>query len=192
MTRYFTFLFILLLLCVPVFAQKAHKLKGTVKSQNDEIIAGANLYFEKDGQTNVVSTDENGEFKTELLPGDYKITVSKELSESFTTSLKIQEKGKNPKNIEFTVEANSEKPYPKLIKASPAKYAAAAMAVEATGEVIVFVEIDKDGKVLSSKAESGHPLLRSEAQKAAMNTVFESTEYAVLRQAKLTFVFLNK
>ncbi len=192
MTRYFTFFFILLLFSVSVFAQKTHKLKGTIKTQNNEIIAGANLYFEKDGQANVVSANINGEFESELSAGDYKITVNQELSENFVAFVKIQETGLNPNNIDFKIETNSESgnQYPKPIKLSPSIYPAAAIAVAATGEVIVSVKINKDGKVISAKAESGHPLLRSASQKVAMDSAFEAAENEAEREAKLTYVYL--
>ncbi len=58
-------------------------------------------------------------------------------------------------------------------------YSAAALAVRADGKVDVQIMIDEEGKVVSAKAVSGHPLLRSSAEQAA-------------RAAKFTPTFLSK
>ena len=54
-------------------------------------------------------------------------------------------------------------------------YPAAAIAMNAEGEVTVQVLIDELGKVISAKAVSGHPLLKREAEKAAFNARFSPT-----------------
>jgi TonB family protein len=54
-------------------------------------------------------------------------------------------------------------------------YPVAAMAVNAQGEVSVQVTIDETGKVVSARAVSGHPLLRRESERAAMNARFSPT-----------------
>lgn len=54
-------------------------------------------------------------------------------------------------------------------------YTAAAKSVGAQGLVQVQVMIDEAGNVVSAKAVSGHPMLRSEAQKAAYNAKFSTT-----------------
>ena len=54
-------------------------------------------------------------------------------------------------------------------------YPPAAIAVRAEGEVSVQVTIDESGKVISSKAMSGHPLLKREAERAAWNARFTPT-----------------
>ena len=54
-------------------------------------------------------------------------------------------------------------------------YSAAARAVKAGGEVNVQVVIDETGNVISAKAVSGHPLLKTEAEKAARNAKFSPT-----------------
>jgi TonB family protein len=54
-------------------------------------------------------------------------------------------------------------------------YPAAARAVNAKGEVSVQVTIDESGSVISAKAVSGHPLLRRESERAAMNARFSPT-----------------
>ena len=54
-------------------------------------------------------------------------------------------------------------------------YTAAAIAVKAEGEVTVQVTIDEEGKVISAKAVSGHPLLRQGSERAAWNARFTPT-----------------
>lgn len=55
------------------------------------------------------------------------------------------------------------------------EYPEAAQAVKARGSVTVEIEIDKAGTVASSKAVSGHPLLRSSAEQAALSAKFKPT-----------------
>ena len=54
-------------------------------------------------------------------------------------------------------------------------YPAAARAVKASGKVAVQILIDKEGKVVSATAISGHPLLRSAAVQAARKAEFPPT-----------------
>ncbi len=54
-------------------------------------------------------------------------------------------------------------------------YSAAARAVKASGDVSVQVVIDETGNVVSAKAVNGHPLLKTEAEKAARNAKFSPT-----------------
>lgn len=54
-------------------------------------------------------------------------------------------------------------------------YSAAAKAVNASGEVNVQITVDESGKVISAAAVSGHPLLKSEAVKAARGARFSPT-----------------
>ena len=55
------------------------------------------------------------------------------------------------------------------------KYPAAAMAVNASGSVSIQVAIDEEGNVVAATAVSGHPLLRSAAEAAAMEAKFSRT-----------------
>lgn len=55
------------------------------------------------------------------------------------------------------------------------EYPPAAKAVRASGTVTIEVLVNEKGKVVAATARSGHPLLRSPAVKAAMETVFEPT-----------------
>ena len=54
-------------------------------------------------------------------------------------------------------------------------YPAAGKAVNAFGSVAVQVTIDESGRVISSRAVSGHPLLRAAAEKAAAESKFSPT-----------------
>lgn len=54
-------------------------------------------------------------------------------------------------------------------------YSAAAKAVHASGKVSVRVVIDEHGNVISANAVSGHPLLTSSAEAAALNARFSPT-----------------
>ena len=197
MRKYFFAFVIIFVVSVSIFAQsdseKTYELKGTIENQNTEIVAGANLYFTKNGQTKVVSANINGEFKINLSTGNYEVTLNKELSKDFVAFIKIQENGLNPQNIIFRIktESLSEKLYPKPLSFPRSIYPAAALAIRASGEVVVAVKIDKDGKVTSAKAESGHPLLRSVSEIAAMKAVFESSVNNEEREVKLTYVFLT-
>lgn len=62
-----------------------------------------------------------------------------------------------------------------LVKPS---YPAAARVVKASGAVNVQVTIDEQGNVVSASAISGHPLLRSAAEKAARESKFKPTYLA--------------
>ncbi len=53
-------------------------------------------------------------------------------------------------------------------------YPAAAKAVHASGEVVVQILLDQNGKVVNALALSGHPLLRLAAEQAARNAEFSA------------------
>jgi TonB family protein len=61
-----------------------------------------------------------------------------------------------------------------LVKATPI-YPSIAKQVNASGEVQVEIIIDENGQVISAKAISGHPVLRSAAEDAARKWVFNPT-----------------
>jgi TonB family protein len=54
-------------------------------------------------------------------------------------------------------------------------YPAAAQSMRVSGEVSVQVSIDESGRVVSAKAVSGHPLLKTVSESAARNAVFKPT-----------------
>ncbi len=80
---------------------------------------------------------------------------------------------------------------PKVIKYLAPQYPAAARATGTTGEVVVAVKIDKDGKVISSKSESGHPLLRAISEKIAKEWLFTKSELSE-RELKISFLYSIK
>ena len=71
----------------------------------------------------------------------------------------------------------------------PENYPPAARAVRAFGEVLVEVNIDRDGKVISARAVSGHPLLRRTAEDAANKWEFSKAAAPAPRTANLFFDF---
>ena len=54
-------------------------------------------------------------------------------------------------------------------------YPPIARAAHATGEVVVMVIIDEEGKVIAAQAVSGHPLLQAASVKAARESTFNPT-----------------
>ncbi|MGI9035723.1 MAG: energy transducer TonB [Pyrinomonadaceae bacterium] len=69
-------------------------------------------------------------------------------------------------------------------------YPPAAKAVHATGEVVVEVKIDKDGKVISAEAVSGHPLLKQAGIQAAKLWLFSADENSTEREGQIVFAFV--
>ena len=70
-------------------------------------------------------------------------------------------------------------------------YPAAARAIRASGEVNVQVLIDETGKVVSAKAATGHPTLRSAAVNAALSSRFSPT-YLSKQAVKVTGIIIYK
>jgi TonB family protein len=70
-------------------------------------------------------------------------------------------------------------------------YPAPAQMVGAQGEVSVQVTVDETGKVISSKALTGHPMLRGPAEKAAWSAKFSPT-YLSKVPVKVTGVIVYK
>ena len=179
-------------------AEKLYEFKGVIKDQDLAVFAGTNLLFSGNNKMTVVTSNADGEFVAELSPGNYEITINKYISESFIAFIKIGENTINPNNVEFIVKTNpiccgqsADKMYPKLFSFPKPAYPAAARAVRASGEVVVAVKIDKEGKIISAKAESGHPLLRATSERAAAGSRFESSETIEEREVKLTYVFID-
>jgi TonB family protein len=82
----------------------------------------------------------------------------------------------------------AQKDKPKVIKYFAPKYPVSAQAVRATGTIDVLVKIDKDGKVTSTNAISGHPLLRKACENAAMQWLFTPDSSHDEREVKITFL----
>jgi TonB family protein len=178
-----------------VFSQEnPYKVKASVKDQDKTPLAGLNLYFNDGNKILTFVTDENGDFTAELITGKWTIKTNPIVSKTFTAYLEIQkDASSNPNNFELTVELNKEscqtnKPIEVLKYVAP-KYPPAAKAVRASGEVIVNVKIDKDGKVVSAKVLSGHPLLQAISAKFAQMWLFSSDNLAE-RECQIVFAFV--
>jgi TonB family protein len=78
---------------------------------------------------------------------------------------------------------------PKVLKYFAPKYPPAALAIAAKGEVIVAIEINQQGKVLSAKATNGHLLLQKSTEAAAKEWIFSQDENTMERKVRITFVF---
>ena len=76
---------------------------------------------------------------------------------------------------------------PEVAAAVVPAYPPVAIAVKASGTVLVDTEIDEAGKVVAAKGISGHPLLRRTAENTARRWVF--TPAGSRRNTHLTFVF---
>lgn len=190
-------IFSLLIFCFSVAyslsQNNKYKLRGVFKTPDSSVIPAMNIYINKNGEKSSSFTDINGEFQIELSPGDYELTVNSEFSETFKAFIKIEENGLNPNFVEFIIEPNVNpcgENCPKILNFIAPKYPAAAMAVRASGEVAVSAKIDKNGKVISAVAISGHTLLRKVSEEAAKNFLFEPSENFNEREVKLTFVFI--
>jgi TonB family protein len=79
-----------------------------------------------------------------------------------------------------------------VLSRTQAVYPAIARQVNASGEVIVAVTINEEGRVISAKATKGHSLLRGAAEEAAKKWVFKPTLLdgkPVRQTGSLTFIF---
>ncbi|MBP7416182.1 MAG: energy transducer TonB [Pyrinomonadaceae bacterium] len=173
-----------------------HTLNGSIKDTNGAAMYGLLLVTEKAGRFR--ATDENGEFKIDLPAGEYILTVQPESLYRFKAYIKITETGPNPNNVDFIIDTRNVcctqadgSPFPAPISLPKPAYPAAGRAIGAFGEVLVSVNIRPDGRVISAKAESGHPLLRAAAEKAARSSTFESGEKTE-RQANLFYHFQSQ
>ena len=191
-------IFSILLLVNFVFAQnKTHEFKGILATENNAVIAGANLYFDGKKKMTVV-TDINGEFKTNLPAGDYQIIVNDILSKSFRAFIKIRDEGANPNNVTFRIRTNKNpcgldenETCPKPISLPKPPYPPAARAANITGSVLVKVNLDTNGKISSVEAINGHPLLQNASLEAARKSVFEKNQDTTGRELYLEYIFIN-
>jgi outer membrane biosynthesis protein TonB len=82
----------------------------------------------------------------------------------------------------------------KAISLPKPPYSAAAKAIGASGVVSVQITIDANGNVISANATSGHPILRADCEKAALNAKFSPTllsKIAVKATGILTYNFIR-
>jgi len=79
-----------------------------------------------------------------------------------------------------------------IFRKAPEKYPLAAAAVRAEGEVILVIEIGREGNVSSAKVISGHPLLRAVSAQAAREWRFVPVTGSDLRSLVVQFRFVNR
>jgi len=194
------FLFITFI-SIGVFGQTtanfSHKVSGTVKDPQSAVIGGLRLCFQQGEKISCSATDVNGAFSVDLSEGDYIVTIDPVSLYDFRAFLKITANGPNPSELEWTVDPTgvccpdspaNQAPKPLSLPKPP--YPAAARAVRANGEVVVQLKIDREGKVISGFAISGHPLLRAAALAAGRRSEFEPDPNVSERPMNLSYIFL--
>lgn len=177
-----------------------HRLHGIVKTPDNQRIGGLRLKFApgQNYKNEWVVTNANGEFETNLRMGDYVVIIEPESLPRMKLYLKITEKGLNPDDLELVVDQSTiccslnGTPFPKPISIPKPAYPPAARATRTTGETIVEVEIDNIGKVQAVTLISGHPLLAASAKAAAQAALFEPSQTAGVRRARLAYVFVDE
>ena len=91
--------------------------------------------------------------------------------------------------VATTGQSTNEAPHV-IAAVAPATYPAIARAANARGEVIIEVQVNAAGDVLSTKLISGHPLLQKVSEEAAKQWKFSpSLENTKERTVRLTFGF---
>ncbi|HEX8249473.1 MAG TPA: energy transducer TonB [Pyrinomonadaceae bacterium] len=78
---------------------------------------------------------------------------------------------------------------PKVLKYTAPFYPPAAQAMWLSEEIVVTVKIDREGKVIEAKTESGHPLFRQSSAASARNWIFSADKDTAEREVKIFFVF---
>ena len=177
--------------------EKLFEVRGVVKNQDKISLAGLNLFFDGKELKKTVS-DENGAFAIKLPIGKYKVTTNATVSKNFVAFIETFDNNLNPTDFELIIETDkfccsqtSDGNITEVIKYVAPLYPPAARATRTTGEVVITVKIDKEGKVIISKAESGHPLLRAASEQAAKEWLFSSDENGTEREGKIVFAFVE-
>ncbi|HZH32134.1 MAG TPA: TonB family protein [Pyrinomonadaceae bacterium] len=81
---------------------------------------------------------------------------------------------------------------PSVVSPDLPKYPPIAAAADVKGSVVVEVDVDSAGSVVSAKAVEGHPLLRRAAEESAKLWEFNpASDGTVSRSASLTFAFVG-
>ena len=83
----------------------------------------------------------------------------------------------------------------KSIKKVQPNYPPLALAAHITGEVVVRLVIDEEGKVIAAQVTSGHPLLQAACIKAAKESTFTPTlldQKPVKVLGRITYIFVAK
>ena len=146
---------------VPVGTYQAAVLLKDYKITTKEIELTCELADEKNSVTENLFLWKGNPKETMEMTGGVFVIADDSLSDKFQ---------KNSTTENKTEVIDGKIPY----LAQPV-YPPAAKAVRARGTVQVQVTIDELGKVISAKAISGHPLLRTAAEKAARESKFFST-----------------
>jgi hypothetical protein len=179
---------------------KTSKITLIVKDAENIPYGGMNIYIEGTGiekASDNMATDEWGVFSTNLPDGRYTIKVNDSVYDYSPVMIDISAKKKKLLNIglvvrmkSFCCESQGSKQATAFLYSVP-PMPPTAKAVGATGEVIVAVKFDQSGKVISAKAETGHPLLRQVCEWAARQWVFSRDDTIPEREGKLIFAFPN-
>jgi TonB family protein len=147
----------------------------------------------------VKSPDEGKRSKIVILP-QIKLNVAPQLYYSRApvilgppvTALARSEEDPPPPKPEPPVRVSKGVSGGDVLSRTQAIYPTIARQVNASGEVIVAVTINEEGRVISAKATKGHPLLRGAAEEAARKWVFKPTLLdgkPVRQTGNLTFIF---
>jgi hypothetical protein len=172
-------------------------LKGIVENEQGERIPGLTLVFTNEvSQKGTAISDAFGRFEMALASGTYTV-VSGDLDQNiFRAFLQINKAGLNPQDVVFVMNTatlcsgqESSAPMPTIVQSFTPPYPAVANAVRAMGRVRVNLEIDSSGKVTTSVAMMGHPLLRKAAEIAAGKFVFAVSDNPSPRRTTLDFIF---
>mgnify|MGYP001254156747 CR=1 FL=1 len=184
-----------------VFGQSSaskYLIKGIVRDQTSRVVPGLSLTAKKNEENSFGFTDINGEFYIDLSPGDHALTASELQEGSFKAFIRIVGVGPNPEYVEFLIDSSTlckQQPekynYPGVLKSSTPPTPPAARAVRAVGTVVVVTRIGLDGKVISAKAISGHPLLRKASEIAAQKFEFDTSEIKEEIELPLRFIFID-
>jgi hypothetical protein len=87
-------------------------------------------------------------------------------------------------------QVSSKEKEPELIEAFPPIYPVIARVAHVSQTVVIEAEIDKDGKVQTTKIKQGHPLLNMSSEKAAKKWVYSSSKNTEPRKTTIIFSFL--
>ncbi len=174
-------------------------MRGTVTDTAGAAIGGLQLMVNGKG-FNTNRTDINGEFNIDLTVGDHLLTIDPSELYPFKAFIRISDNGPNPDKVVFVVDASkvccsdaAGRLFAKPTSLPKPAYPPAAHAVRASGEVIVGLKLDAEGKVLSASALNGHPLLRRAAEAAAKGARFESPSKdgsSIGQEIRLTYLFI--
>jgi TonB family protein len=186
-------------LCISGFAQTnnhiAVNVDGIVRDQGNRVIPGLRLEFRNEISAVNTFTDINGHFDVKLAEGDYVLTIDSVSPSDFKAFIRISPKSLNPTGLDLRIDASTictdwQSKYPAFQESIKPPFPPVAKAVRAYGEVSVKVVINRDGKVVSAEAVSGHPLLKAAARKAAETSSFVPSNQIENRLSILTYIFL--